>query len=369
MKIALAHDFLTVYGGAERVLKAFHELYPEAPIYTAVADPELVQKHFPQADVRTSWLQHSWRKKVNVVFLLTMPRAMESFDFSGYDVVLSSSGAFAHGIITGPDTYHLCYCHSPMRYAWDWHAEFLEEKGMSKGWLRPLATNQAMSGLRLWDAVSANRVDRWIANSQTVQARIKQFYRQDSQLINPPVETDYFDPAKLEEPTSRGDHMFSISRISTAKRIDHMIAACKKAGVPLRIAGAGDDAWFKAYAAKLQADVVFLGPISEEEKRHELASAKAFLFPAEDDFGIAPVEAMAMGTPVIAFGKGGATETVVEGETGHFYYEATADGLAKGIEEFLKLPPLDEAIIRARAEQFSRHTFDQKIRQAVEAHG
>jgi glycosyltransferase involved in cell wall biosynthesis len=369
MKIALAHDFLTVYGGAERVLKAFHELYPDAPIFTAVADPELVKKHFPNADVRTSWLQNSWRKKVNVIFLLSMPRAMESLDFTGFDVVLSSSGAFAHGIITGPDTRHITYCHSPMRYAWDWHAEFLEEKGMSQGWLRPLATNQAMSELRLWDAISASRADAWIANSKTVQGRIRHFYRLDSQVITPPVETEYFSPDKLKSPVERGNHMFSISRISTAKKIDHMIAACHKADVPLRVAGAGDDTWFRQYAEKLGAKVEFLGTISEEQKRIELASAKAFLFPAEDDFGIAPVEAMAMGTPVIAFGKGGATETVVEGETGHFYYEPTIEGLTKGIQEFLDMPAIDSARTRACAEKFSRAAFDKAIRTAVEKHG
>lgn len=369
MKIALAHDFLTVYGGAERVLKELHLMYPEAPIFTAVADPTLVAKHFPKADIRTSWLNNSWRRRINQIFLMNMPRAIESLDFTGFNVVLSSSGAFAHGIITGPETHHICYCHSPMRYAWDWHAEFLRERGLDKGWLKPFIANTMMNKLRTWDAISASRVDTWIANSLTVQARIKHYYRADSVVINPPVDTDFFDPAKLEPGVKRGEHALTVSRLSVTKKIDHMIGACAAAKLPLRIAGTGDDAPFRQMATSLKADVTFLGEIGEEEKRTALAEASIFLFAAEDDFGIAPVEAMAMGTPVIAFGKGGATETVVHGSTGLLYPEHTAEALADAIEQWQKHGLKGSAeSIRHHALKFSTEKFRKAIEELVGKH-
>ncbi|HSI20195.1 MAG TPA: glycosyltransferase [Verrucomicrobiae bacterium] len=366
MKIALAHDFLRVYGGAERVLKELHELYPDAPIFTTVADEALVREHFPKADIRTSYLQTSWRKKINQLFLLAIPAAIESLDFTGFDVVISSSGAFAHGIITSPDTRHISYCHSPMRYAWDWHAEFMREKNLDKGGLKTFLANEKMSKLRFWDAVSAKRVDTWVANSKTVAARIQQYYRQPSIVINPPVDTQYFNPAKLGEPVKRGIHMLSISRLGESKKVDQMIEACHQAGVPLRIAGQGSDHKLRAQAQALKADVTFLGPISEEVKRRELASAAAFLFAAEDDFGIAPVEAMAMGTPVIAFGKGGATETVVQELTGILYPEQTVESLLMAIRMFKeKGVKGTEETIRQRTELFSPEKFRTAIEQLV----
>lgn len=369
MKIALVHDFLTVYGGAERVLKEFHLLFPEAPIFTGVADARLVKEHFPNATVRTSWLQRSWKRRINPIFLLNLPKAMESFDFTGYEVVLSSSGAFAHGVITGPYTRHISYCHSPMRYAWDWHAEFLREKGFAHGWLKPFIANQAMSNLRLWDAVSSKRVDTWIANARTVHDRIAKYYRAESTVIFPPVDTDYFDSKKLGEVPERGPHVLSVSRLSSAKKIDQIIRACHQANVPLRIAGAGDEQWLKAIAADLEANVTFLGEVSEEVKRRELAAASAFIFASEDDFGIAPVEAMAMGTPVIAFGKGGATETVLDGTTGLLYPEQSVDSLAATLERFRERGVKGSAEgIRKQALRFGNEEFRAKIRSVVEQH-
>lgn len=369
MRIALIHDFLTVFAGAERVLKVFHELYPEAPIYVAVTDEAIVQKHFPNATVHTSPLQNSWKRKINPLFLASLPEAIESFDVTSYDLVLSSSGAFAHGVITGPDTTHICYCHSPMRYAWDWHAEFAAERGLHSTPMKTFLYEQSLSKIRLWDAVSAKRVDVWIANAKTVEARIKKYYRADSQVIFPPVDTEYFDPAKLEK-IEKGSHAFAISRLTTSKRIDQIIRACHVAGIPLRLAGAGDDSWCRAIAEELKADVTFLGEISEEAKRQELAEAGCFVFAAEDDFGIAPVEALAMGTPVVALGKGGATETVIPGKNGWLYPEATVESLTQALHTFKKEgAPAAPEEIRKTALRFSSETFEAAIKKAIETHG
>jgi glycosyltransferase involved in cell wall biosynthesis len=369
MKIALVHDFITVWGGAERVLLEMHKLYPEAPIYTAVADPALVAKHFPNTEVITSPLNKSWRRKSASLLLPAMPQAIESLDFTGFDVVLSSSGAFAHGIITGPDTHHISYCHSPMRFVWDWHAEFMKERSLTEGWVKPFLANQAMHKLRNWDAVSAKRVDTWVANSKTVQGRIKKFYRADSVVINPFVDMSYFDPALLTQPIKKGNHMFTVSRISVTKKIDQMIEACAIAGIPLKVAGTGDDTWFRKFAAEKGADVTFLGEVTEEQKRQELAEAAGLIFAAEDDFGIVPVEAMAMGTPVVALGKGGATETVVDGLTGIFYPESSAESLAAALTQFKTEGVKGTAeTIRKRANLFSVEKFRTAISELVEAH-
>jgi glycosyltransferase involved in cell wall biosynthesis len=367
MKLALAHDFLIVWGGAERVLKELHLMYPEAPIYVGIANADLVKEHFPHADIRTTFLQKSWKRKINQIMLMNMPRAVEEHDFTGYDVVLSSSGAFSHGIITDPYTYHVSYCHSPMRYVWDYHAEFLEERGLNRNWLTTLVANQIIHKLRTWDAVAASRPDKWLANSKTVQGRIKHFFRMDSKIINPPVDLSYFDSAEIE--TTRGKHMLSVSRISITKSIDQMIEACAKTGTELRIAGTGDDTQFRKLADELKAKVTFLGEVTEEQKRKEMAEAAAFLFPAEDDFGIAPVEAMSMGTPVIALGKGGATETVLNGITGIFYSEPTSDALAEALTKFKeKGVSGSEAAIRKQAQKFGLPAFQAAIRAEVENH-
>ncbi len=368
MKIALIHDFLNVYGGAERVLKELHILYPKAPIYTATADPKLIAEHFPDAIIHTSPLQHSWKRKVNALFLLNVPEAIESFNLTGYDVVISSSGAYSHGVITGPDTYHISYCHSPMRYVWDWHAEFLEEKGLNKGWLKPFIANQAFSKLRMWDAISAKRVDQWVANSKTVANRIAQYYRTESKIIYPPVDTVYFDPALIEK-TKRGIQVFTVSRLTSAKKIDQIILACAEAHVPLHIAGTGDESWLRKIVADCKADVTFLGAVSEEVKRQELANASAFIFASEDDFGIAPVEAMAMGTPVIAFGKGGATETVLDGVTGLLYADQTVGCLAETLAVFRQkgVSGTPERI-RTQALKFSTEKFANGIKELVDHH-
>lgn len=365
MKVALVHDYLYTYAGAERVLQAFHQLYPEAPIYTAFADPKLVRKHFPKATFITPPVSIGWSRRIPGLVWMLMPKVVELFDLKGYDLVLSSSGAFSHGVLTHPGTTHLCYCHSPMRWVWDWHREFLAERGIRQG-LPLYFTEMVLSRLRLWDTLSASRVDHWIANSQTVSERISKYYRQLSQVIHPPVDTTFFDCQAIEW-REQPAYALSVSRLDRTKRLDIAIGACAAVGLPLWIAGQGkDEGFLRAEAERLGADVRFLGPISENQKRQLLAEARCFIFPTEEDFGIAPVEALAMGTPVIALGRGGATETVQDGKNGRFFRELSVASLRETLDTFLSEGvQLDRAGIRKTSLPFSTERFVQEIQKAV----
>jgi glycosyltransferase involved in cell wall biosynthesis len=365
MKIALLHDFLFTYAGAERVLSAFHELYPEAPIYTMFAYPEIVEKHFPNATVITSSLQKNPLKKWPPFLLGQMPQAVESFNFNDFDIVLSSSGAFSHGAITGPETIHICYCHTPMRYAWDWHHEYLKERGFSNLFTLTLA-RRVLSRLRLWDAISAERVDIWLANSGVVADRIKKFYRRDATVIYPTVNTAYFDP-ELVTDKKKGMYAITASRLSPNKRVHLMIAACAKAGMPLSIIGGGSElSRLEKLASDLKANVTFLGPVSEEEKRRTIAEAGCFLFAAEDDFGIAPVEALSLGVPVISLAKGGIQEVIQSGKNGILFPEPTEQALTEALLSFKDQGvDWDEQQIRHSALPYSQKRFQQEIAEIV----
>jgi glycosyltransferase involved in cell wall biosynthesis len=363
-KIALVHDFLFTYGGAERVLSALHEIYPEAPIYTTFADPQVVNEHFPDADLRTSYLQGSWFRSHPSWLLTAYPRAIESFSFDEYDTVISSSGAFSHGIITGPHTLHICYCHTPMRYAWDYHSRYLDEKGIRNTFLRYFA-ERTLSKLRTWDAVSAKRVDHWIANSTVVQERIQRFYQAKSTVIYPPVSI----PKRLSSKprTTELKKAITVSRLTPNKRIDIMIRACADKNIELVIVGEGADRQrLESIAQETQAKVTFTGSVGEKEKFALIADSDLFLFAAEDDFGIAPVEAMGCGVPVAALKKGGATETVKEGHSGYFFTDATQASLSSLLDtlktEGMHIPP--EQCIQ-QAQTFSPEMFSQKIREFV----
>lgn len=361
-KIALVNDFLNVYGGAERVLSVLHQLFPEAPIYTSFSNPETVAKYFPEAEIHTTYLQNSWFKKYPALLLGKLPRAFESFDFSEYDLVLSTSGAFCHGIITGPDTIHICYCHTPMRYAWDYQLEYLREKGFDKGLKFIIAENQ-LNKLRIWDQVAAERADVWYGNSQTVVKRINKFYRKPAEVLYPPVDTEYFDYKRVELFDQVKPYFVSASRLTPNKKIDLMIEAAAENKFQLKIIGSGTDQQrLKDLAQKLDAQVEFTGQISEEEKLSILANAKAFLFTTEDDFGIAPVEALALGVPVLAFGRGGATEYVLDGQNGYLFHEQTSQSLSQAIQDFQqKGLPLNRSEIRQTAVKFSTQNFQQNI--------
>jgi len=366
-KIALVHDFIYTYGGAERVLSELHQLFPDAPIYTAFVKPEVVERHFPKADIRTTSLQHSPLRRSSALLLTLMPRAVEEHDLQEYDVVISSSGAFSHGIITGPQTLHVSYCHSPMRYAWDWHAEALSERGIGRGIMKLLAAN-VLHDLRLWDAVSAKRVDRWLANSSVVKKRIETFYRAEATVVYPPIDTEYFDPAAMKRDDSLPErYLFAASRLTASKHVDWMIEAAADLRLPLLIAGEGAEREsLQALADRLKADVRFLGFVSEDRKRTLLSQATAFLFPVEDDFGMAPVEALSMGTPVVAYGRGGATETVQDGKNGIQFHEPNASSLTEAARTLLeKGVSMSSKEIRESAQKFGRKAFQDGIKKAI----
>jgi glycosyltransferase involved in cell wall biosynthesis len=325
-RVALAHDYLAQAGGAERVVEAIHGMYPDAPVYTSVYDRKATLSYFRDKDIRTSFLQrmpfrmHSLHK---IAFPL-YPLAFEQFDLSSFDVVISSSSSFAKGVITGPDCCHICYCHTPARFAWR-HHEYMSRGTMTR--LLAPALAGTLSKMRAWDINSNNRVDFFVANSHNIARRIRKYYRRDATVIYPPVDTTRFAPAA---PSEVGSHFLVVSRLIGYKRIDLAVQASAKFGFPLRVVGDGPEmSHLKAMAGP---KTTFLGRLSDKEIAREFATCKALIFPGEEDFGITPLECMASGRPVIAFARGGALETVVEDVTGVFFHSQTVDSLGAAME-------------------------------------
>ena len=350
-KVALVHDWLVGQGGGEQVLKCFHDLYPEAPIYTLVYDEARAPKWLEGCDVRTTYIQGWPGGKTHHKLLLSfMPKAWEALDLTEYDLVLSSCMSCCKGVITRPDAVHVCYCHSPIRYVWDLYYDYLEGASAVKRAFMP----HMIHNVRMWDFQAAQRVDRFVANSDYVGRRIAKFYRRESTTIHPGIRVP-------EEPVSeeRGDYYFVLSRFVGYKRIDIAIEACNRLGRKLVVAGSGgeEEERLRAMAGPT---VEFVGRVSDEQLRGYYAHARAFLFPGIEDFGLTPLEAMAGGTPVLAYGEGGALETVVDGETGMLFHEQSAEALAACIEEF-ESRGFSAAVCRARAEQFSREVFKGEI--------
>jgi glycosyltransferase involved in cell wall biosynthesis len=356
VKIAIVHDWLTNMGGAERIIRIFHELFPDAPIYTMVYDKENMPKDFKEMDIRTSFIQKMpFGVKKYQLYLPFMPVAVEQFDLSEYDIVLSSSTACAKGIITRSDTLHICYCNTPMRYAWDMYHDYIKGKNVVTKYTIAFLMNY----IRLWDRISADRVDYYIANSKNVASRIKKHYKRESEVIYPPVNTDYYTPGDKVE-----DFYLVVSRLVPYKRIDLVVEAFNKLGFPLKIIGDGSE--FKRLKSLSKSNIEFLGRLSDEEVREHYRKCKAFLFPGEEDFGITPVEAQACGRPVIAYGKGGTLETVIDDQTGVFFREQTVEALINAVKYFEKnIFKFDSSIIRQNALNFSKNVFKQKIKEFV----
>lgn len=356
MQVALVHDYLNQYGGAERVLEAFCEIWPEAPVFTLVYDKKKTGYAFEGRKIKTSFLQKlPLVSKYHRPFLMLMPYAIERLDLSRYDLVISDSASFAKGVITRPDALHICYCHTPTRYVWDDSQKYISEfslPGFIKTFI-PLMLNY----LRLWDEAAGERPDRYIANSRFVAQRIKKYYKVPSEVIYPPVKTNHFRLCGRPE-----DFFLLVSRFLSYKKIDLAIAAFNELGWPLKIIGAGrEETNLKKMAGP---NIEFLGLVGEKKLRDNYARCKALIFPQEEDFGIAAVEAMSSGKPVIAFRAGGALEMVKEGETGIFFDEQTVPALVAALKKF-RSEDFDEKKIQAHARQFDKENFKAKIKEFV----
>ena len=357
MKVAIVHDWLTNMGGAERIIRIFHELFPEAPIYTIVYDKENMPDDFKKMDIRTSFIQKMpLGVKKYQAYLPFMPVAIEQFDLSDYDVVISSSTACAKGVITKTDAVHICYCNTPMRYAWDMYHEYTRDKGTVAKSLIALLMNY----IRLWDRLSADRVDYFIANSNNVANRIRKHYKRKSKVIYPPVDTKLYVPCDIRE-----DYYLIVSRLVPYKRIDLAIEVFNELKLPLVIIGDGPQ--FKKYKEVSNGNITLLGRLTDEEVKHYYNKCKAFIFPGEEDFGIAPLEAQATGCPVIAYGKGGALETVVQERTGIFFQEQNNSSLRQAVLKMENsIHDYDKQVIRSHAEKFSVERFKKQILQFIE---
>ncbi len=366
MRIALVHDYLVQYGGAERVLEAFAEIWPEAPVYTLVHDSRRLRRlaggdFLKGRQIRTSFLQKlPLSKSRHRLFSLLMPLAVEQFDFSGFDVVLSDSASFAKGVITRPDTLHICYCHTPLRYAWDDCHRYLEEFG----WPGPVrfVAPAFISYLRFWDMAAASRPDEFIVNSSFVRRRVKKYYDREAEVVYPPVETGKFKPVSK---SAAGDYYLMVGRFLPYKRFDIAIEAFNELGRPLKIVGSGPDE--KRLKKMARSNIEFLGWMSPSEPtlRDCYQNARAFVFPQEEDFGLSAVEAMAAGRPVIGYRGGGSLEIIEENETGLFFDEQTAGALMEAVLEFEKMK-FDSRKISRRAGQFDKEIFKGKIKNFVE---
>ena len=368
MKVALVHDHLAQDGGAEKVLKVLAEMFPAAPIYTLLYEPDNVNKYFKGRQIETSIIQklpggvrhYQW-------YLLFMPLAVEFFDLRGYDLVISDTSSFAKGVITSPDALHICYCHTPTRYLWSDTHQYINELRYNK-WFKKVIS-LVLTRIRLWDKAASDRVDLYIANSRTVKKRIKKYYRRDSEVIYPPVETEKFSITDQSSLSEAEEYFLAGCRLAPYKRIDMIIEAFRMlgSGKKVKIFGDGVDLpRLKSLAAGLE-NVEFLGRVSEAEKARLYSGATAFINPQEEDFGITVVEAMASGCPVIAFNRGGATETVISGQTGAFFSDSTAESLVEAIQKFNRAE-YNPNTIRAHAEQFSVASFKKQISDFIAKH-
>lgn len=365
MKIALVHDFFCNLGGSDAVVQALHQLFPDAPVYTLIVydrnrDADVLQG----MELRCSFLQRiPWARRSHQPFLPLFPIAVEQFNLRGYDLIISSSHSCAKGVITPPETLHICYCHTPMRYAWDMYPEYTRQMGRPGRAVMALV----MHYVRLWDVLSTARVDHFIANSRFVARRIWKYYRREATVIHPPVDTTYFTPeacAELGRNNRDEDYYLMVSRLTGYKRIDLAVAAFNRLGRPLRIIGDGPE--LRRLQALARPNITFLGYQSRAVVREHLARCRALIFPGVEDFGIVPVEAQAAGRPVIAYAAGGALETVVEGVTGLFFPEQSPAALSATVEQF-EQTPFDKQLIREHACQFDAARFAEQMRAFVAA--
>lgn len=372
MKIAVVHDWLVIHGGAERVLEHILDCYPEADLFSLIDFVPAEQRHFLRGRTpRTSFLQRLPGAKRHYRKLLPlMPYAIEQFDLGSYELVISSSYAVAKGVLTGPNQLHVCYCHSPMRYAWDQYHFYLKATGLNKG-VRSIFAQWQLHAIRDWDARNSLSVDRFLANSRFVRERIWKYYRRNAEVIYPPVDTSFFTPYEPKE-----NFYITAGRLVPYKCIG-LVAEAFSHMPEKKLIIMGDGPEMARIRAKASANVEFKGFQPVSVLREYLSRAKAFIFPSQEDFGIVPVEAQACGTPVIAFGMGGALETIVSPEmaavdggkpTGLFFTEQSAAAISGSIERFESMPGVFNAVeISQRVERFSPDRFKREFTAQVEA--
>jgi len=361
MKVALVHYWLVGMRGGERVLEAFCRMFPKADLFTHVYDPGAVSETIRRHRIRTTFVSRlPLSSKLYQAYLPVMPRALEALDLSGYDLVISSESGPAKGVIPPPDALHLCYCHSPMRYLWDQYHVY--RGGAS------LAPRVAMSAfgprLRIWDVTSAARVDRFIANSRHVAARIKKYWRRQATVIHPPVSVEQFAPVSASE---RGGYYLWVGELAPYKRPDLAVEAFSRMNRELLVIG-GPTARARALAKKAGVTVQFLGNVPFDVLRYHLARCRGLIFPGEEDFGIVPVEAMASGRPVIALARGGVLDIIQHGVTGLLFDKQTVEDLIAAVTAFeqRRLDELDPEHLVAQARQFSELRFRGGFEQLLE---
>ncbi|MFC1496504.1 glycosyltransferase [Candidatus Margulisiibacteriota bacterium] len=355
MKIAIVHDFLNQFGGAERVVAVLHEMFPDAPIYTSIFNKGRMPQEFGKMDIRTSFMQNLplVMEKYRYYFWL-YPKAFESFDLSEYDLIISSSSAYAKGINKRSDAIHICYCYNPMRFVWRYE-NYIKKEDFP--WFIKSLLPGLLTGLKKWDLRSNEKVDCFVAISKEIEQRIKHMYQRDSVLIYPPIEVSLFDVSKNE-----GDYFLIVARLSAYKRIDLAVEAFSKLQLPLKIAGNGPAK--NELQKKAKNNVEFLGKVSDTGLKELYSNCKALVVTGEEDFGIAPLEAAASGKPTIAFRAGGALETVVDKKTGIFFDRQDTEALVAAVKSFNQLS-FDKLSIRQQAEKFDKQVFKEKMLKLV----
>jgi glycosyltransferase involved in cell wall biosynthesis len=358
MKVAIIHYWLVGMRGGEKVIEALCDLYPEADIFTHVYAPEMISEKIRKHKIIPSFINSlPCAKKMYKTYLPLMPLALEQLDLRGYDLIISSESGPAKGIVAPANAVHVCYCHTPMRYIWNMYHDYREGAGRLTRAMMPMLSHY----LRMWDVTSAHRVDSFVANSATIAARIRRYYGVGAEVIYPPVDVDAF---YVAEPTKIGDFYLMAGELVSYKRPDLAVRAFNEMGLKLVVIGGGE--MLDELRRIAGPTVKVLGQQSFDVLRDHYARCRALVFPGEEDFGMVPVEAMASGRPVIAFGRGGAMETVMDGETGLFFEEQSVEAIASAVKRFQNFT-VDPAKISDHARTFARDHFLAKFKQHVDA--
>lgn len=363
IKVALVHDFLTQYGGAEKVLESLSEIFPEAPIYTLLYDEEKMHGKFQNRKILTSFLQKFpkfLRGKFRRYLLPFMPTAPETFDLRDFDLVISSSGAWSKGIITRLNTVHISYMHSSARFLWDYREDYFRDIRKKAGFCKRLFLNY----LRIWDFQAAQRPDVLIANSEYTRSRIEKYYRRESKVVYPPAISNDYKNNKTIKQNNNEKYFLVVSRLSAYKKTDVVVEAFNKMGLPLIVIGEGEQ---EKHLRKIaEKNVKIVGWKKDEDLIKYYENARALIFPTIDDFGITMVEAMSYGVPVVAIRKGGAKEIVKEGVTGEFFEAQTPEVLSDGVRRFMENEKkYNPDIIKQEAKRFTKDKFKEEILRIV----